>query len=350
MYNLRHSCNVLSAQCYCTLNGNLRCKITTFAIAALTLVGAASAQVTLTGTVSFSQESALTSNQRGLAMTDNSIFLGVTEDLGGGLKVGLSSGFDAGGRGAVGQEDASMYLSGGFGKLTLKSYESDSAAEGALISGASLNQGVHDTQASNIPPTNRMGIVYTTPALTEGVTASIAYVRKNAGNNVYDTSDAKSNDNKVGLSVNFARGAFSGMVGFTSLDSNYSNQTIKNSDGTTTTGVSAGGGNTTNFVLKYDAGVVAAALGMEKNSWDSNGTYTWGLNAPMGAFSLGIDGAVYNGGTFTEVGAVYNLSKSTAIKASYGSLNSTAQLIANALVANSVVNTSEYRVGLFKSF
>lgn len=117
------------------------------AIAALTLVGAASAQVTITGNLSASYQKSLNST-RGFAVSDNSVFFGVTEDLGGGMKLVGKTGIDVGGRATSGvtaaaQENFSLGVSGGFGTVTLASFESDGAlANIDALAGASLPVGV----------------------------------------------------------------------------------------------------------------------------------------------------------------------------------------------------------------
>ena len=138
LYNSRLSCKGPSNYFYWTFCGILRCKMSTFAIAALTLVGAASAQVTITGNLSGSYQKSL-DGTRGLSTSDNSIFFGVTEDLGGGSKLTASTGFDAGGRGkdfsnSAGMENFSMAVTGSFGGFKYANYESDGPFAGVAIS------------------------------------------------------------------------------------------------------------------------------------------------------------------------------------------------------------------------
>jgi len=319
------------------------------ALAALAVVGAASAQVSLTGNISFSQQSGYGTSRPAEAMSDNSIFLGGSEDLGGGNKLDFSTGFDAGGRTAAGTEDASVSVSGAFGKVLLNSYESHSPVDdNVLISGSAQNNSMHDTAAFGAKLSNRMGMFYMTPAMN-GLTGKLGYVRNQDGSN-----------GKAVFGATFVSGGLKVYGEYDSFDSNYGNGTIMNSDGTSTT-IAAAGATAYNAYVVYNAGVATFAAGYNKNSYDSNGTTTYGVNVPMGAVSFGLDGASYNGAQLTEIGVNYALSKSTSLKAGYGYINNNALLMSGTATAGVVgatsaavaplwMNNSQYRVGLFKSF
>jgi len=304
------------------------------ALAALAVVGAASAQVALTGTFSMSKTSTLT-KATGFEQSDGNMFIGVNEDLGGGNKLSLSSGFDFGGRNATGSEDTSLAVSGAFGTVTLKSYESHSALENAMLSGASLSNGVADTAAVNVKLTaNRNGIIYTTPDMS-GFKVSAIYV--NGGKGLQDGTGTP-NNNKTVLNVKYANGPLTAYAEAVSLDSNYG------ANNTTAASAVAGGSAYAGYAL-YDLGAAKVGLGYNKNSYDSTGITVVGVSVPMGAATIGLDNTSYNGAQWTTAAVSYALGKMTSVKASYGYAND--QALAN---SGSYLVNSQWRVGLFKSF
>ena len=330
------------------------------AIAALTLVGAASAQVSLTGTISFAHQNSYASSTSGTGMSDNSIFLSGSEDIGGGTTVSFSTGFDAGGRAGsavpganYGGEDANLSIGGGFGKVILTSYESHSPIDdNVLISGTAQNSAVHDTAALGIKLSDRTGIIYVTPSFS-GLTGKVALIR----NNDYSGS-------KYVVGGTYVAGGLKVYLESDSFDnSNYANGTVVNSDGTATV-VKAAGATAYVAYAVYDAGFAKFAVGVNKNSYDPNGTTAWGVSVPVGALSFGIDGASYNGASLVETGVNYSLSKRTTLKAGYGYINDNAKAMSGTFAAggNAVGtvlaapaatawnNNAQYRVGLFHSF
>ncbi len=305
------------------------------AIAALTLVGAASAQVALTGTFSLSKSSNL-NKATGFEQSDGNLFIGVTEDLGGGTTLALSSGFDFGARHATGSEDTSLSIAGGFGKVTLKSYESHSAIEAALLSGASLSNGIADTAAVNLKLTaQRNGIVYSTPSFG-GAVASLIYV--NGGDGLQSAVTGTPNNNKTVLNVKYSGGPLTAYVEAVSFDSNYGG------NDTTAKSATLAGASAYALYALYDAGIAKFGVGYNKNSYNDVGITTAGVSVPVGAVTLGLDTAQYDGAQWTTAAASYALSKRTSLKASFGQANDKA--IAN---GGYLIN-SQYRVGVFHSF
>jgi len=314
------------------------------ALAALAVVGAASAQVSITGTISFSQQTAYgasgvagNAGASKTAQSDGSIFLGGSEDIGGGNTVSFSSGFDANGRVGAGTENSSLSVGGGWGTFGFSNYESHSPIDdNTLISGASQNAGFHDTKAFGIMLSNRLAISYATPSFS-GFVAKVGYIRNTDGTG-----------SKYALSGKYTAGGLTAYLEADSFDNtNYGTSTVQNSDGTAnTTTVNQAGASAYNGYVVYDAGVVKVAAGYNKNSYDSNGTTTVGVNVPLGAFSIGADAISYNNAQGYELGAVYSLSKLTSVQLGYGNVNN------NALLASggAWVNNSQYRLGLFHSF
>ena len=333
------------------------------AIAALTLVGAASAQVTLTGTVSFSYQSSLAGDgtagstaKHGLAMTDNSIFLGATEDLGGGTKLVMSTGFDAGGRNATGggnfgQENSSLAVSGSFGTVKLMSFESDgpfAAIEG--LANTSLDVGMFDSNAVNNAKRFRNGVSYTLPTYS-GFTGALTYVSMAGQYQSNSTSDSKT---KVVPALTYANGPLTLYVEDAFFNQSYAGLGADN--------VTPNGGATQPTVTaKYDFGVATVGAGWTKQSAADAATIILALNVPVGALTFGLATTSYNGTVngnafYNEESVSYSLSKRTAIKASFGQINDAAAANANSFAnatygtTGGLVANTQTRVGLFHSF
>jgi len=314
------------------------------ALAALAVVGAASAQVTITGTTSFSYQKDL-SGTHGISLSDNSIFLGDTEDLGGGTKLVMSSGFDAGGKGATGGgnfggETTSLAVSGGFGSVKVQQYESDGPlANVEGLSGASLSTGMFDATGINTGKVFRNGITYSTPDLS-GFTGSLTYVTLANTFQSFDASDAKT---KVVPAVKYVAGPLTAYAEYAVFNASYNNTV---DDQVTQPTVYA----------TYDLGAAQVGFGWSKPT-NKGATYGFGVSVPVGALSLGLSSFVYNGpntsanvgnASWTEAAIGYALSKRTSLKASFGLVNDTYNAYAGNTAAGAT--NGEYRIGLFHSF
>ncbi len=101
------------------------------ALAVLAVAGAASAQVSVSGKFGFAYESGQAAgvSKSGLGQTDGNVTFSASEDLGGGMKAGASIDIRARGRavnaaaGSVDGRDASVFVSGGFGTVTMGAIE-----------------------------------------------------------------------------------------------------------------------------------------------------------------------------------------------------------------------------------
>ena len=284
-------------------------------------------------------------------MSDNSIFLGDTEDLGGGTKLVMSTGFDAGGRSAggtgnFGQENSSLTVSGNFGSVKLMSFESDGPlANIDALSGASLDYGVFDSQAVGVAKRYRNGVSYNTPAFS-GFTGGLTYVTL-AGQFVPTSdSDAKT---KIVPSLKYANGPLVAYV-----EDAFFNPSYPSAQNATQPTVYA----------TYDFGVAQIGAGWTKPS-TGDATTALGLSVPVSdKLVLGVATFAYTSsaaqGTadWTEASIAYNLSKRTSLKASFGQINDAALHYAQTYSGNSVyalsgsnfVQDSQSRIGLFHSF
>jgi len=334
------------------------------ALAALAVVGAASAQVTITGTMSMAQQSSMTGTN-GLALSDSAIYLGDTEDLGGGLKAVMSLGFDAGGHTQTGpgvaglrSENTSLALTGGFGSVKLMSFESDGAFAGIeALSGASLDVGMFDSSAVGPGKRFRNGVSFATPSMS-GVVASLTYVTL-AGQ--YAQSSAFGAMTKTVPAVTYTSGPLTVYGEYDILNASYNNTS---DDAVTQPFVT----------VKYNFGGVVVGAGWTKPSNDG-ASYILGASVPMGAVTFGIATTSYAKGTtsassaatvalvnangtanWTEASVAYALSKRTSLKASFAQTNDAGVAYANAGSAvnygltNTLTQNCEYRIGLYHNF
>jgi len=336
------------------------------ALAALTLVGAASAQVTITGNFSGSYQKSF-DGTRGLAVSDNSIFFGVTEDLGGGNKFTGKAGFDAGGRNTAfapqtGSEDFSIAVTGGWGGLKFASYESDGPFANVAISGASLPVGVFDANGANLGKRAREAVTYTLPTFA-GFTGALTYVTaagqfsSTPGLGTNPTTNATGaqtgffdSNTKVVPALTYQNGPLKAYVEYAMFNQSY-------------TGTTADTVTQPTAYVSYDFGVAKVAGGWTKPS-NNDVTVGLGVNVPVGPLTFGLETFSFNSSktqgtaTYSDIAVAYSLSKRTTLKASFGAVN-------DAFVAYSTANnygqtvltptsadssTSQSRIGLFHSF
>lgn len=319
------------------------------ALAALTLVGAASAQVTITGTFSGSYQKSL-DNTRGLAVSDNNVFFGITEDLGGGTKLTARAGIDAGGRNddfsARGNsEDFSIAVNGGFGGVKFASYESDGPFANVAISGASLPVGVFDANGAGLGKRARQAVTYSTPNFS-GFTGALTYV---TAASQYTSSNTLDANTKIVPALTYQSGPLKAYVEYAFFNPSYTNS----ADDTVTQPT---------VYATYDFGVAKIAGGWTKPS-NNDVTVGLGVNVPVGAFSFGVETFSYNSSkaqgtaTYSDIAIGYSLSKRTTLKASFGTVNdafityATAGLGRTNLATSATGSTtSQSRIGLFHSF
>jgi hypothetical protein len=307
------------------------------ALAAMAVVGAASAQVTITGTVSAGYQTSL-DGTHGIAVTDNLFTFGDTEDLGGGTKLVMTVGGQFGGTGQTGGGNfgggdgaiAKLALTGSLGTLSLQQFESDGpfAAIDAL-SGASLPVGLFDTGAMTGGKRFRNGVIYTTPNIS-GFTPGISYVT--LANTFVSTSalDAKT---KVTPFVTFEQGPLKAYLEYSVFNASYNAPANANLDPA----------NQPTAYVTYDFGAAKVGIGYSKPS-TSDAFYGLGVSVPVGAVTVGLATFVNNvngngnnsnvpntfgTATFTEASVSYALSKRTSLKASFGAGNDAFVALAN---------------------
>lgn len=331
------------------------------ALAALAVVGAASAQssVTLTGKLGVAYENgesagAAPTQGHGIGVTDGNITFSATEDLGGGLKAGASMDIKSRGRGtsSVDGRDASLFLSGNFGTVTAGAIEVgnglvDLGGAGAPVIGMDGAQGLatstttYSINRAVLSSAMNMDVLkYTSPTFAGGFSASVALMDANGAGGLESTATTQ---DATLVGFGYEAGPLAVAFDYTNFGKN--SATATNYD------------NRTRLSASYDLGVVKLGAGYEFNkslATTDNGEkqYLLGVSAPIGsALTVGAnyahntkDGAVTVKGY--ELGANYALSKRTGVQVAYQNLS---ESDANGItaVAGSATN---FRVRVMHSF
>jgi predicted porin len=304
---------------------NFSMKKTLIALAAVAVSSAAMAQVTISGAIAGQQ------NKTGTAKAVTSVAVSeltfrATEDLGGGM---TASGFftienmnnrgdtqvkDATGKAyATGatqhtvangptNADSGISLRGGFGTVAINNTRAGNLAANANVFGTSISNGFYESVADT--RSNVQVLSYTSPALIPGLNVSLA--RASVGNTA---ASQAAEINIIGAS--YSAGPLSLGV----------QQKSFNAAGTAT---GAENKQTEGFV-RYDAGVAVIGYGMgTKTTTTGKAVTSYGISVPMGAITLGVEGAERGDEAFINYGVRYALSKRTALHVSAGKWQNTA--------------------------
>lgn len=320
------------------------------ALAALAVVGAASAQstVTLSGKLGFAYKTAesngaVQTKANGLGVTDGDFVLTASEDLGGGLKAIASMGVQSRGRDtAIAGRDASLTVAGGFGSVMIGAIELgngilDLGGAGAPtmgMDGATGLAGSSFTRPVLSDVMNMNVLKYTSPSFS-GFTAEVALL--DASTSAYGMESTAATQDGTLVGLNYAAGPLAVAFDYTNFGLNAF--------------PAPGLDKRTRLSASYDLGVVKLGAGYETlKSTDvaNNGEkqYVLGVSAPVGA-ALTV-GANYARNTKDadntisgyELGANYALSKRTGVQVAYQSLQE--DTVANRATA--------FRVRLLHSF
>jgi len=343
-------------------------KKTLIALAALASVSAfAQSSVTISGKFGVAYQAGL-GGKSNIAVTDGDVNFASTEDLGGGMKAGATIGLRTRGRentvsvkdngtdavksaySEVGR-DATVWVSGDFGKLTAGSIELGNGITGLGWGGANVSLPT-DINNGGLLSANAYAnvLVYTAPTFN-GVTVSVARADSIGTVGHAATSVKNGVETDQGLTANVVGATY--VNGPLSVFADYTKFGDLKADG------SVYDGKRTRLAASYDFGVAKVGYGVEDNKGTSRDTTggkqtTFGVSVPMGALTIG---AVYaksdeTSGTSTAVtqgtakgfGADYSLSKRTVINMSWAKIDRTD---GNAATTN---EGKEYRVRLMHSF
>jgi predicted porin len=308
-------------------------KKTLIAMAAVAVAGVASAQATITGTVSAgwqmttnknAADGSATASAGGWGMKDGKIAFTATEDLGAGMSITASAklkniSHDT----AVASDTSSLTLTGGFGTVAMTSgYE---ACDGLSQQGlgvrfdevkASATQGFFCAASVND------ALKYTSPELVPGMKVAVL-VSDNAAN-------VAGRVKAVTTYVDYASGPLA--VGFNTTS--YEAAVYGQKD------------NKTRFTASYDLGVAKIGFGNQKGyvtAGDKDNRSVYGVSIPMGAMTAAIGYAsidtttsgTVSKTTGTSINVKYALSKRTSL--SYDGLNVATDIAGNPTSFNRLV-------------
>jgi hypothetical protein len=274
------------------------------------VVGAASAQVSISGGVAVGLQTSVAGNGSNNAsahfhLTNADINFAAKEDLGGGLSVAVGLGFsnESTRAGSMGIENTTMAISGGFGTLSYGNVLSPAAKMGS----ASLETDLTDYLGGY---SNVTLVQYTAPAIG-GWTPFINWAKGAAA--TATTGDlAASGSPNVGISGNL------GGAGIY----------LENDTGDAADGW--------DLRITYDAGGAMLAVRTTKDKYQE-----FGVSMPIGAMTVSLNSASQKNGATdnkgTSLGISYAMSKQTALTFGYGT-------------GKGAVSGSNYRLNLSKSF
>jgi predicted porin len=294
-------------------------KKTLIALAVLAVSSAAMAQssVSLTGKLRFAYGSSKAdtgAKSSGVGVTDGDWNIAAVEDLGGGLKAGANMslrlrGRDAatdaaaGGASGTGQNgarprDSSMYLTGGFGTVTVGAVEAGNAMWGGVTAGAPTYIGL-DNGTTLQAASNTDILQYTSPTMS-GVSFKLATLDAVGANGAQNGGAA------MNYGLNYANGPFTAALDYTS----YGSASASLAD------------SRTRISASYDLGVARIGVGMQNagnGAAADKSERAFGVSVPMGPWLFGAvyassktDGATKSN-TGYDLAAQYNLSKRTYV-------------------------------------
>jgi len=310
------------------------------ALAALAVVGAASAQstVNLTGVVGFGYQSQATPTliNRGLMNTDASLFVNVTEDLGGGLKAIVSMNLDSNGSTSTPnfaqpllRRNTSLSLAGGFGMFTLGSARSSDLITKAFVAPSALPDGLYDSSGI-ISRSAGDYMVYTSPNMS-GFTGSVTYFESTPDGSATATVHTPL------VTLNYANGPLAAGLTFKHSTGTGTATFVRKSNAELYATYDIG---VAKFGFGYDGKLVGTTAANDVAAAGNKGAFALGVSVPLGAVTVGANFA--KRGTFkvTELAAKYDLSKRTNVNASFGKQTADA----------GISNGNQYRLSLNHNF
>ncbi len=304
-------------------------KKTLIALAAVAAVSTSFAQVAITGGVDFTYGKT-TDGAKGIAATDAYIDVGVTEDLGGGLKSTISMEFNSDGAWAANNYsgDKSINLTGPNGTLVVINTRSGGILNNIMFA-PEVSSTDHWTASVNGGVMARGGVdalVYLLPAMGP-VTLGYKYVE---GGDGYGSPTSVTHV----LYGKYAQGPLTAVAEYNIRNSEYLTGDAR--------------GQRLDATVTYDAGVAKVALGIETAGLNTANNTNTGTAAtatllsalvPVGNNSVGVNWGKRDAASFTEFAGQYNLSKLTYVAASVGTF-----------VSQAGVSTDTFGVRLGKNF
>lgn len=293
------------------------------AVASLATSGAAFAQATISGGVSFASIKNLSGSSQGLLNTGAWLDIAASEDLGGGMKVSAfmelnmdssrASGFCAAGaacNASAYSGDRNMTLSTPSFSLTLANSRSGGNQAAALVAPVNLWDGVWGA-GGVISRVNVDAAVLSVP-MAGGLTLQGKYVESGPD---YATSGGTTT---MVAGAIYAAGPLK-VAGFV----NQSAFTPATAAVLAAAGVTNPRTMSTDLSVTYDAGVAKVGLGYDstrrgKQDGTDDAAILAGVTVPMGKASFGVNYGKRGNGSFSQVGAQYDMSKRTNVNLSFG--------------------------------
>jgi len=321
--------------------GEISMKKTLVAIAALAAASAfAQSTATIGGEVRFGYQkgvdrTATTKATTGMALTDATIFVSATEDLGGGLvasaRVQLDQASSSFGN-ALNRRNTSLGLRGGFGTIGFSNTRSGDLITRAFVAPSNLPEGLYNT--SGVVARVPIDIVqYTSPSMS-GLTFNVALVEHTSDGTIVPTRRV------TVLGGDYANGPLAAGVAYKASSA---------ANGGAAIVAPAKKGNFEAYAT-YDLGVARVGFGFDsKATSDSSNAgknaFALGIAAPFGPATVGLNYAKRGTAKVTEVAANYALSKRTSLNASFGNQTATAQTLAGV-----TPKQSQYRLSMSHTF
>ncbi len=289
---------------------------------------------------------------RGLTLTDVTLNVGVSEDLGGGMKIAVNVGLDSIGSSSTSnfgqallRRNTSMVVSGGFGSFAFLNTRSGNLLTKGMVAPSNLNDGMYDTSGvvARLPVD---AVQYMTPTMS-GFNGYAQWVEAGSDGSTTPT---------VGIAVlggNYASGPLVGGVAYKMYNYPEPNTFIRK--------------NRLEAFVTYDLGVAKLGFGYDganvgtnplpavptaaqiaADQLNNSSAYSLGVSVPMGAITLGANWAKRDVNTVSEFVVKYDLSKRTSFNASFGKQTLDADTTVGA--ANIGTNGQQYRVGVYHAF
>ena len=286
-------------------------------MAAVAVAGAASAQVSITGSLGYGWETSSQGNgpsTKGLKVTDGNVKFSATEDLGGGMSVATAMDIQSRGRETtIAGRDASITLVTGAGGFTLGAVEAGNGIIGLGGAGAPTI-GLDGNRAQSDPTAGARN----NGVLDSASNVNIAQYSLPVGNG-FGISIARIDDTATGEGANPGNvyGATYAMAGFNAKVDVTKAQLL----------------NRTRLSASYDLGSAVIGAGYQTRKSTTAGLATGALDAgtnkqtiigvamPVGALTVGLNYATNKNSTEsvsnkgTDIGVSYALSKRTALYA-----------------------------------
>jgi len=331
-------------------------KKTLIALAAVAVSSAAMAQVTVSGKYAVaytSTESSTGVKASGFRTTDGDVVFSGAEDIGGGMKAGASLPLKLRGRDSavtatsthstvtpaetvtttvsgasssdsVNGRDATVYLQGGFGRITLGSIEAGNGIIGRASAGAGIIGQDSGTVLDGAANVDMMTLAL---PLSKELTATVMLIDSIGSPGAGGMQAAAATQDATLIGLAYAAGPISAGLDHTTFGRNSAAATATDSR--------------TRVSVSYDLGAAKVGAGYqtkETYAGVADKQMMFGVTVPMGAITLGANYATRDNDSNAldasgyEVGGSYAFSKRTALAAYYmsqeldGAANATTQL------------------------